>query len=175
MKAIIIRANGGPEVLRYEDVADPTPGPGEVVVRVKAVALNHLDLWIRRGVPGAPFHLPAITGADVSGEVHSVGVGVTDLELGSPVMVAPGISCGVCVRCVGGADHLCSRYGILGETCDGGMAELVKVPREHRGQARAPVPPRGGGDVADLPDGLAHAGGPRRAPGRRDGPYPRGG
>jgi len=129
MKAIIIRENGGPEVLRYEDVPDPVAGPGEVVVRVKAVAMNHIDIWVRRGVPGAPFHLPAITGADVSDKVYALGANVTDLEIGAPVMVAPGISCGVCARCVGGVDHLCSSYGILGETCDGGMAELVKVPR----------------------------------------------
>ncbi len=129
MKAIVIRENGDPSVLRYEDVPDPVPGPGEVVVRVRAVAMNHLDLWIRRGVPGAPFHLPAITGADVSGVVHAAGPGADDLPPGTEVMVAPGISCGVCARCVGGADHLCGSYGILGESCDGGMAELVKVPR----------------------------------------------
>ncbi len=129
MKAIVIRENGDPSVLRYEDVPDPVPGPGEVVVRVRAVAMNHLDLWIRRGVPGAPFHLPAITGADVSGTLHAAGPGAEDLALGTEVMVAPGVSCGVCARCVSGADHLCASYGILGESCDGGMAELVKVPR----------------------------------------------
>ena len=131
MKAIIIRENGGPEVLRYEDVPDPVAGPGEVVVRVRAVALNHLDLWIRKGVPGAPFHLPAITGADVSGEVHALGPGVGGIDVGTPVMVAPGVSCNVCARCVAGLDHLCSSYGILGESCDGGMAQFVKVPRQN--------------------------------------------
>ena len=129
MRAIVIRQHGGPEVLGVSEVPDPTPGPGEVVVRVRACALNHLDLWIRQGLPGAPFHLPRITGADVAGNIHAVGAGVDDLELGAPVMVMPGISCGHCARCVSGADHLCPDYGILGEHTDGGLAELVCVPR----------------------------------------------
>ncbi len=131
MKAVVIRAHGGPEVLKIEEVPDPVPGPGEVVVRVRAVALNHLDLWVRRGLPGAPFHLPAITGADAAGDVHAVGAGVDDIAVGTPVLVMPGISCGHCAHCVSGADQLCARYGILGESCDGALAELVKVPREN--------------------------------------------
>jgi NADPH:quinone reductase-like Zn-dependent oxidoreductase len=128
VKAIVIRSHGGPEVLSWEDVPDPVAGPGEVVVRVRAVALNHLDMWIRRGVPGAPFHLPAITGADVSGVLHAVGPGVEGLEVGAEVLVAPGVSCGLCAACAAGQDHLCPRYTVLGEGCDGGMAEYVKVP-----------------------------------------------
>jgi NADPH:quinone reductase-like Zn-dependent oxidoreductase len=128
MKAVVIREHGGPEVLRIEDVADPVPGPGEVVVRVRAVALNHLDLWVRKGVPGAPFRLPATTGADAAGEVAAVGEGC-DIALGTPVMVLPGVSCGVCALCVGGADHLCADYHILGESGPGALAEFVKVPR----------------------------------------------
>lgn len=129
MKAVVIRQHGGPEVLQIEDIPDPVPGPGEVVVRVRAVALNHLDLWIRRGLPGAPFHLPATTGADASGEIHALGPGVDGPAIGTPVMVLPGISCGVCAECLSGRDALCASYGILGETCDGALAELVKVPR----------------------------------------------
>jgi NADPH:quinone reductase-like Zn-dependent oxidoreductase len=129
MRAVVIRQHGGPEVLNLEEIADPVPHPGEVVVRVKAVALNHLDLWVRNGLPGAPFHLPAITGADAAGVVHALGADVRDLTIGDPVMVLPGISCGHCARCVAGADHLCASYGILGESCDGALAELVKVPR----------------------------------------------
>ncbi len=96
---------------------------------VRAVALNHLDLWVRQGLPGAPFHLPAITGADAAGDVYAVGAGVDDLAIGTPVMVLPGVSCGVCAACLMGADQLCASYGILGESCDGALAELVKVPR----------------------------------------------
>ena len=128
MRAVVLREHGGPEVLRVEEVPDPTPGPGEAVVRVKACALNHLDLWVRRGIPGAPFHLPTISGADVSGTIHAVGPDVAGWELGEPVMVAPGLSCGECHRCMSGADHLCSSYGILGETQNGGLAEYVVVP-----------------------------------------------
>ena len=128
MRAVVIREHGGPDVLRVEDVPDPSPGPGEVVVRVRACALNHLDIWVRRGIPGAPFHLPITTGADIAGDVHAVGEGVEGWAVGDPVMVAPGISCGACARCASGADQLCPKYGILGETCDGGLAELVAVP-----------------------------------------------
>lgn len=129
MRAVVIRQHGGPEVLNIEEVPDPIPGPGEVVVRVRAVALNHLDLWVRNGLPGAPFHLPAITGADAAGLIHAVGPDIRDVSVGEPVMVLPGISCGHCARCVSGADHLCADYGILGESSDGALAELVKVPR----------------------------------------------
>ncbi|PKN56214.1 MAG: alcohol dehydrogenase [Deltaproteobacteria bacterium HGW-Deltaproteobacteria-14] len=129
MKAAIVREHGGPEVLRIEDVPDPEPGPGEVAVAVRACAINHLDLWVRRGIAGAGFHLPRIGGADIAGEVHALGEGVDDIALGTAVMVAPGVSCGRCERCVAGLDHLCARYAILGEGVDGGLAERVVVPR----------------------------------------------
>ncbi len=131
MRAIMIREHGGLEVLAVSEVPTPEPGPGEVRVRVRACALNHLDLWIRRGLPGAPWTLPRITGADVSGDVDAVGAGVDDLAVGTPVMVMPGLSCGHCARCVSGADHLCAHYGILGEHADGGLAEYCVVPREN--------------------------------------------
>ncbi|MFO0749892.1 MAG: zinc-binding dehydrogenase [Myxococcota bacterium] len=130
MRAVVVRAHGGPEVLNIEDVPELVPGPGEAVVRVRAVALNHLDLWIRQGIPGAPFHLPAITGADVAGDVLALGPGAGPEvpPVGAAVMVCPNLSCGVCRACVSGADHLCPRYGILGEHAQGGLAEAVKVP-----------------------------------------------
>jgi NADPH:quinone reductase-like Zn-dependent oxidoreductase len=131
MKAVVIRTHGGPEVLQLEDVPDPVAGPGEVVVRVRAVALNHLDLWVRQGLPGAPFHLPAVTGADAAGEIAALGEGVRGLVVGTPVLVLPGVSCGTCAQCVAGADQLCADYGILGESCDGALAELVKVPAQN--------------------------------------------
>jgi len=130
MRAVVIRAHGGLDVLQIEDVPTPEPGPLEALVRVRAVALNHLDLWIRQGVPGAGFHLPATTGADVAGEVVALGAAVdtSAVKVGDAVMVCPNLSCGVCRACVSGRDHLCPRYGILGEHAPGGLAEYVKVP-----------------------------------------------
>ncbi|MCC6624442.1 MAG: zinc-binding dehydrogenase [Deltaproteobacteria bacterium] len=130
MRAVVVRAHGGPEVLEVDVVDDPSPGPLDAIVRVRAVALNHLDLWIRKGLPGAPFHLPAITGADVAGDVVAYGSAITrpPVPVGAPVMVCPNLSCGVCRMCVSGLDHLCPDYGILGEHAQGGMAELVRVP-----------------------------------------------
>jgi len=128
MRAILLREHGGPEVLKVEEVPDPQAGPGQAVVRVRACALNHLDIWVRKGLPGAPFHLPTISGADISGDIHALGEGVSGWHVGDPVMVAPGVSCGACARCQEGLDHLCSSYGILGETQNGGLAELVCVP-----------------------------------------------
>ncbi|MCB9789018.1 MAG: zinc-binding dehydrogenase [Deltaproteobacteria bacterium] len=131
MRAVVIREHGGLEVLAVTETPTPEPAWGQVRVRVRACALNHLDLWIRRGLPGAPWRLPLITGADVSGDVDAVGPGVEDLAPGTPVMVMPGLSCGHCARCVSGADHLCPDYGILGEHADGGLAEYCVVPRRN--------------------------------------------
>lgn len=131
MRAVVIREHGGPEVLRVEEIPAPVPGPGEVRVRVRACALNHLDVWVRRGLPGAPFHLPLIGGSDVAGDVESFGAGVAGPAIpavGTPVMVMPGVSCGRCAACVSGLDHLCRGYGILGENRDGGLAEYIVVP-----------------------------------------------
>lgn len=129
MRAVVVREHGGPEVLKIEERADPVAGPGEVAVRVRACAINHLDVWVRRGLPGAPFHLPRIGGADIAGEVHAIGAGVEDVRIGDPVMVAPATSCGRCPRCLAGLDHLCDHYAILGEGTDGGLADLIVVPR----------------------------------------------
>lgn len=127
MKAVVIRQHGGLEALNIEDVPDLSPGPGEAVVKVRAVALNHLDLWIRQGLPGAPFHLPMTTGADVAGDVAALG-SPAPFKIGDAVMVCPNLSCGHCRMCVSGLDHLCPQYGILGEHAQGGLAEYVKVP-----------------------------------------------
>jgi NADPH:quinone reductase-like Zn-dependent oxidoreductase len=128
LKAIIYAEHGGPEVLQYVEVAEPVIGAGEVLVRVRACALNHLDLWLRRGVPSLKIPLPHIPGSDVAGEVRQVGVGVTNVKLGERVMLQPGISCGQCEKCLAGDDNLCRSYAILGETVDGGCTEFVKVP-----------------------------------------------
>lgn len=131
MRAVIIREHGGPATLRVEDAPDPEPAADQILVEVRAVAINHLDLWVRRGVPGHTFALPLIPGSDVAGVVRATGDASGPLVAGAEVVVAPGVSCGTCDACVGGRDHRCRAYGILGETRDGGCAELIAVPREN--------------------------------------------
>jgi len=130
MRAVQFHQHGGPEVLRCEDVPDPFPGPGEVLVRVRACALNHLDLWERRGLERVTFPMPHISGSDVAGEVVAA-VGV-DVNPGRRVMLQPGISCGRCAACLSGRDNECPQYEVLGyRNCPGGYAELVKVPAQN--------------------------------------------
>jgi NADPH:quinone reductase-like Zn-dependent oxidoreductase len=128
MRAIIFSQHGGPEVLRLADVAEPSIGPHEVLVRVRACALNHLDLWIRRGMPGIEIPMPHILGSDIAGEIAKVGEGVTQFRAGDRIVLAPGISCGVCVHCLAGRDSFCRQYTLLGYMVDGGYAEFVKAP-----------------------------------------------
>jgi len=130
MRAVQFHQHGGPEVLRCEDVPDPTPGPGEVLVRVRACALNHLDLWERRGLERVTFPMPHISGSDVAGEVVAA-VGV-DVNPGRRVMLQPGLSCGRCAACLSGRDNECAQYEVLGyRNHPGGYAELVKVPAQN--------------------------------------------
>lgn len=129
MKAVRFHAHGGPEVLRFEDAPDPAPAPGRAIVRVRACALNHLDLWERRGLDRVPLPLPHISGSDVSGEVVDSGGG--PVPPGTRVMLQPGLRCGVCPPCRAGRDNLCVRYDVLGLHSDGGYAELVAVPAEN--------------------------------------------
>ena len=127
MKAVRFHFHGGPEVLRYEDAPDPVPAAGEALVRVRACALNHLDLWERRGLSRVTIPLPHISGSDVAGEV--VTSPSPDVPPGSRVMLQPGISCGSCAVCLSGRDNECPQYEVLGyRNHDGGYAELVKVP-----------------------------------------------
>jgi len=129
MKAVRIHEHGGPEKLIYETVEDPDPGPLDVVVRVKACALNHLDIWVREGLPTMKANLPHILGCDISGVVEKAGSYVKDITPGFETIVHPGISCGVCEYCLKGMDSACRRYTIIGGWhVDGGYAELVKVP-----------------------------------------------
>jgi NADPH:quinone reductase-like Zn-dependent oxidoreductase len=128
MRAVRIHAHGGVEQLKLEQVPVPDPGPGEVRVKVHASGLNHLDLWVRRGVPGHTFPLPMTPGCDAAGVVAGLGAGVQGWQDGDEVVVAPGLSCGICPACVSGEDHLCAHYGILGETRDGTNADYVVVP-----------------------------------------------
>jgi NADPH:quinone reductase-like Zn-dependent oxidoreductase len=126
MKAVRFHEHGAVDVLRYEDAPDPSPGPRDALVRVRACALNHLDLWERRGLDRVTLPLPHISGSDVAGEVvSSAGPGLTP---GTRVMVHPGLSCGTCAECLAGTDNRCAAYDVLGYRSDGGYAELVKVP-----------------------------------------------
>jgi NADPH:quinone reductase-like Zn-dependent oxidoreductase len=126
VKAVRFHAHGGIEVLRYEDAPDPVPRAGEALVRVRACALNHLDLWQRRGIERVRIPFPHISGADVAGEVVSVPGG--ELTPGRRVLLQPGLSCGRCRACLDGRDNDCPHYDVLGYQSDGGYAELVVVP-----------------------------------------------
>ncbi len=128
MRAVRMHEHGGPEVLVYEDAPDPHPGPLDVAVRVRAVALNHIDLWVRRGLPRLRLTFPHILGADIAGVVEAVGERVAGVAVGDEVVLAPGVSCGQCAACVDGRDTLCADYSILGEHILGGYAERVVVP-----------------------------------------------
>src|SRR5499433_579123 len=128
MKATIFRQHGGPEVLEYTDVPDPLIRADEVLVEVKACALNHPDIFVRKGLPGIDIPLPHILGNDVAGVVREVGDLVTWLKIGDEVMVQPGVSCGHCIECLTGNDSMCDEYDIIGYRRDGGYAELVAVP-----------------------------------------------
>jgi len=103
-------------------------GPDQVLVRTHAAALNHLDLFVRAGIPTLKLNLPHILGADGAGHVESVGSDVTDLEVGDRVVINPGISCGRCEYCLQGEDALCADYRIIGEHLPGTYAEKVAVP-----------------------------------------------
>jgi len=128
MNAVVYTGHGGPEVVRSQTMPAPEVRPTDVLVRVRAVALNHIDLWIRRGLPRLTLTFPHIPGADVAGVVAQVGSAVTTVRDGAEVVVSPGLSCGVCAACVAGRDNLCPRYAILGEHRPGGYAEYVAVP-----------------------------------------------
>jgi NADPH:quinone reductase-like Zn-dependent oxidoreductase len=127
-EAIVLREHGGPEVLARETIDIREPGPCEARVRVRAVALNHLDLWVRRGMPNLRLEYPHRLGSDVVGEVDALGPGTQKFAVGDKVVVSPGISCGLCDRCLSGQDNLCSKYAILGEHTQGGYARHLVVP-----------------------------------------------
>ncbi len=128
MKAVFFYEHGGPEVLRYGDLPTPEPAAGEVLVRLRAAALNRLDLWVREGWPGIRLTYPHILGADGAGEVAALGAGVTGWEVGQRVVVNPNIGCGECEFCLAGQDNRCEHWQLLGETRAGTYAEYVVVP-----------------------------------------------
>ena len=129
MKAVRFHEHGGPEVLRYEDAPDPVAGPGEVLVRVRACALNYLDIWERRGLARVTFPMPHISGSDVAGEIVAAPIDAASLTAGTRVMLQPGISCGRCIECLSGRDNQCANYESLGyRNRPGGYAEYITVP-----------------------------------------------
>lgn len=128
MKAAYFAEHGGPEKLIYGERPDPVINAGEVLVRVRACALNFLDIWGRRGLPGITIPMPHISGCDIAGEVAEAGTLVKHVTAGQRVLVSPGTSCGRCAQCLGGLNALCRSYQVLGYQVDGGYAELVKVP-----------------------------------------------
>jgi NADPH:quinone reductase-like Zn-dependent oxidoreductase len=128
MRCVVVREHGGFEKLLLEERPVPQPGPGQVRVKLAAIGLNHLDTWVRRGVPGHVFPLPQIPGSDGCGAVDALGAGAAGVRTGDEVIVLPGVSCGACEPCQSGRDQFCRDYHILGESCDGLCAEYACVP-----------------------------------------------
>jgi NADPH:quinone reductase-like Zn-dependent oxidoreductase len=126
MKAVRIHEFGGPEVLIYEDIPDALPRKDQVLIRVRACALNHLDIWVRNGLPGVK--MPHILGSDIAGEVAEVGEYVSGFKSGQRVIVSPMHYCGHCAKCVAGLQNQCREFTVLGNAVDGGNCELIAVP-----------------------------------------------
>jgi NADPH:quinone reductase-like Zn-dependent oxidoreductase len=149
--AAVLESEGDADAVRIDEAwADPTPAPGEAVVRLSAASLNHLDVWVRRGLPSVP--LPRILGADGVGVVASVGAATRGVAVGDRVLIDPTTSCGVCAWCLAGDQPLCPRLRVIGEQRDGTHAQLVCVPARnlHR-------PPRGLSDAEAASLGLVFA------------------
>jgi NADPH:quinone reductase-like Zn-dependent oxidoreductase len=127
MKAVRIHQFGGPEVLTYEDVPDPKLRKDQVLIRVRACSMNHLDIFVRGGLPGV--NLPHIMGSDISGEIVELGEYVTDLKVGQRVLLAPMHFCNHCAKCVAGLQNQCRHFTVLGNGVDGGNCELFAAPR----------------------------------------------
>jgi NADPH:quinone reductase-like Zn-dependent oxidoreductase len=126
MKAVRIHQFGGPEVLTYEDVPDPQPRHDQVLVRVRACSLNHLDVWVRKGLPGVK--LPHILGSDIAGEIVDVGEYVTTFKPGQRILLAPMHYCGHCAKCAAGLQNQCREFTVLGNGVDGGNCEWIAAP-----------------------------------------------
>jgi len=125
MKAIRIHEHGGVDALKWENIPKPELSVNQVLVDVKATSLNHLDIWVRKGIPGVPF--PLITGSDAAGIISGVGDGVKKSRIGEKVMIQPLIFCGKCASCNKGKENLCKSMGIMGENCQGVNAERITV------------------------------------------------
>ena len=148
MKAAIFHAHGPIENLEIADVPQPEAGPGEVLLRVRAVALNHLDLFVREGIPGLRLPLPHIGGSDIAGEIAALGAGVAGWSVGDHVVVNPGLWCGRCEWCLMGEESLCREYRLIGEHATGGFAEyfvalaanLIRIPPAYPWEQAAAAP-----------------------------------
>ena len=138
MKAVMMRAHGGPEVVQIEELPAPEPGPGQVVVAVKAAALNHLDVWVRKGWAGLRVPFPHVFGSEAAGVVEAIGPGVEGVKSGDEVVVIPSFGCGRCPTCRDGHENLCRWFTIYGEHVSGGQCERFVVPARNL----LPKPPR---------------------------------
>jgi NADPH:quinone reductase-like Zn-dependent oxidoreductase len=127
-EAVVFDRHGGPEVLERREIEIGDPGPREVRVRVHAVAMNHMDLWVRRGGPAFKLTYPHRLGCDIAGVVDALGPGARGVSSGDRVMVQPGMSCGVCRACLSGRDNFCRSYRMLGENTPGGYSRHIVVP-----------------------------------------------
>lgn len=136
MKAARIHAHGGPEALVYEDIPEPKYKANEILLRVRASALNHLDLWYRAGIPGIKVPLPLVLGSDIAGEVVAVGDLCERIKPGQRVLLAPALSCRQCPQCVSGKDNQCRAYRLFGTSFDGGNREFMPAPE----YAAIPIP-----------------------------------
>ncbi len=141
MKAVFIREHGGLDALEYGDLPQPVPGPGEVLVRLEAAALNRLDLWVREGWPGIHIQYPFIMGADGAGKVAALGEGVTGWMPGTPVVINANLGDGTCEFCRAGLENQCVNWGLLGETRTGTYAEYITVPARNLLQMPASFDP----------------------------------
>ncbi|MFB6282350.1 MAG: zinc-binding dehydrogenase [Halobacteria archaeon] len=130
MKACVYTGHGDRDVIEYREVPDPEIGRDEVLLEVKAAALNHLDIWSRKGLPGIDLDLPHIPGSDAAGVVSEVGEDVSRFSEGDHVAVSAGVSCGDCEFCRDGENSMCVNYHLLGEHVDGVHAELAAVPED---------------------------------------------
>jgi NADPH:quinone reductase-like Zn-dependent oxidoreductase len=128
VKAVFFHQHGGPEVLALGDLPDPAPAPGQVLVRLRAAALNRVDLFVRQGWPGLNLEMPHIPGADGAGELAALGEGVMGRRIGERVVVNANLGCGRCPVCLQGRDNLCQDWHLLGETVRGTYAQYVAVP-----------------------------------------------
>jgi NADPH:quinone reductase-like Zn-dependent oxidoreductase len=128
MKSARIHQHGGPEVLVYEDIPEPKIRADQVLVRVRACALNHLDLFVRAGIPGMKFTMPHVLGSDIAGEIVAAGDLCQRVQPGWRVLLSPGLSCRQCEQCLSGQDNFCRRYTLFGYGVDGGDTELLAAP-----------------------------------------------